>query len=63
MDIKKESWKLKKSKQKERVLEEHNVNEPVYDEGISGYSVTSMRIIYEEQGIDLANRDKQLESV
>ncbi len=54
---------MKKSKNKERVLEEHNVNEPVYDEGISGYSVTSMRIIYEEQGIDLANRDKQLESV
>lgn len=54
---------MKKSKNKERVLEEHKVNEPVYDEGISGYSVTSMRIIYEEQGIDLANRDKQLESV
>lgn len=48
MDKKKENWKLKKSKPEDRVLEEHTVNEPVYDEGISGYSITSMKIIYEE---------------
>lgn len=52
-----------KSSHKERILEEHKVNEPVYDEGISGYSAASMKIIYEEEGIDLTNRDKQLENV
>lgn len=45
------------------MLEEHKINEPVYDEGISGYSAASMKMIYEEEGIDLTNRDKQLENV
>lgn len=56
--------KLKVSKEvrdvdhRARVLEEHKSNEPVYDEGISGYSASSMKTIYEELGIDLTNRDK-----
>lgn len=44
-------------------MSELQTSEPVYQEGNNGFSANKMTILYDDTGMDLSNRELQLENV